>query len=173
MKIMIEESGMHFGEYDEENVFPIEKSPIYSKKLQDNGAKVCEFVLQRGNRTFFVEAKTSCPNADNAQDTSEKLEKYNEYIESILLKMRHSLSIYGSLLLKRLNDSSLPEPLSHSDLSGKEIILLLVVKNADAEWLIPIQDDLRRRFYTEMRIWNIRDFLVINEDRARDRKFIR
>ncbi len=43
--MIIEESGMQFGEYPDNAVFYIEKSPQYQKQLMPNGIKTCEFIL--------------------------------------------------------------------------------------------------------------------------------
>ena len=37
MGVIIRESGMEFGEYDENQVFPIEASEQYTKSLRQNG----------------------------------------------------------------------------------------------------------------------------------------
>ena len=48
MGVIIRESGMEFGEYDENQVFRIEASEQYTKSLRQNGIKSCEFILRRG-----------------------------------------------------------------------------------------------------------------------------
>ena len=58
---VIQESGMQFGEYAEEQIFHLEKSIQYTESLMSNGIKSCEFILRRGNKLYFVEAKSSCP----------------------------------------------------------------------------------------------------------------
>lgn len=45
MGVIIRESGMEFGEYDENQVFRIEASEKYTKSLRQNGIKSCEFIL--------------------------------------------------------------------------------------------------------------------------------
>ena len=49
MGLIIEESGMKFGEYQDCQVFHIERSEQYINGLRQNGIKTCEFILQRGN----------------------------------------------------------------------------------------------------------------------------
>ena len=61
MGVIIEESGLRFGEYYEDQVFQIETSPQYTKSLRDNGIKSCEFILRKGKKLYFFEAKSSCP----------------------------------------------------------------------------------------------------------------
>ena len=45
MGVIIEESEMQFGEYDMTQVFHMEDSEQYVKKLKPNGIKSCECVL--------------------------------------------------------------------------------------------------------------------------------
>ena len=47
------ESEMLFGPYSDDEVFWIEKSRLYTKKLQQNGVKCCEFILNRGKKIKF------------------------------------------------------------------------------------------------------------------------
>lgn len=68
--MIIEESGMRFGEYQDNRVFYIEKSPQYQNRLMPNGIKTCEFILQRNPSLCFIEAKKSCPN-QISKETSE------------------------------------------------------------------------------------------------------
>ena len=59
--IKIQESEMSFGEFQEENLFHIEKSKIY-KNLGD-GIKTVEFILRYDEKSIvFLEAKKSYPN---------------------------------------------------------------------------------------------------------------
>ena len=59
MTVVITESGMQFGKYTEEQVFPLEKSIQYTEKLMPNGIKSCEFILRRERKLYFVEAKST------------------------------------------------------------------------------------------------------------------
>lgn len=49
---------------------------------------------------------------------------------------------------------------------------MLVVKNAEKEWLIPFQDVFRKILKDELRIWKIPDFIIINEATAREKRFV-
>lgn len=172
MAIIIPESDMQFGEYEEEQVFHLEKSNQYEEKLKSNGIKSCEFILRRDNKLYFVEAKTSCPRQIIADTSEEKREKYNEYIQDIALKMRHSLTLYSNILLERYTKEGVPELLREKNMSNLEIRLVLVVKNAEKEWLIPFQDVFRKVLRDELRIWKIPSFSIINEATAREKRFI-
>ncbi len=61
MKIVITESDMQFGEYQENLIFQIEDSAQYKEKLRQNGVRSCEFILRRDNNLCFVEAKKVVP----------------------------------------------------------------------------------------------------------------
>lgn len=172
MAVVISESDMQFGEYDKEEVFQLEKSKQYTEKLRPNGVKSCEFILRRGKKLYFVEAKKSCPKQLAADTPEEKVDKYNKYIYDIAMKMRHSLTLYSNILLERYETEGVPELLKEKDMSDLEIRLVLVVKNAEKEWLAPFQDVFRNVLQDELRIWKIPSFSIINEATARDKHFI-
>lgn len=172
MAVIISESDMQFGEYELEQVFQLEKSSQYTKKLKPNGIKSCEFILRRDNRLYFVEAKKSCPRQIEANTSEEKRIKYREYIHDIALKMRHSLALYSNILLERYDTEGVPELLRQQNLSDLEIRLVLVVKNAEKSWLAPFQDVFRNELQDELRIWKIPGFSIINEETARNMHFI-
>lgn len=83
MGIVIQESDMRFGEYEKDRVFQIEQCSQYTEKFRQNGIKSCEFILLRGKKLYFVEAKKSCPNQIMAETVEEKRIKYKEYIQEI------------------------------------------------------------------------------------------
>ena len=170
--VVINESGMCFGEYSEEDVFHIEKCGQYRNHLMPNGVKICEFILKKTNTLYFIEAKASCPNQITADSAEEMREKYNEYITDITDKMRHSLALYANILLKRHNTDGIPNGFLETDLSAKQIKLVLVVKNAQDDWLIPLKEKLDKELKRESRIWNFTDFYVINEESARKKHFV-
>ncbi len=171
MAVVISESGMQFGAYAEEQVFHLEKSGQYTKKLMPNGIKSCEFILRRGSKLFFVEAKSSCPKQIEADTPKEKKVKYDEYIQDIVLKMRHSLTLYSNILFQRYETEGVPEVLRQTDMSALEIVLVLVVKEAEKEWLIPFQDKFRCELKNEIKIWKS-SLIVMNEAMARGKHFI-
>lgn len=172
MGVIIEESGMKFGEYTEEQVFRIEKCPQYTKRLLPNGIKICEFVLKRKNKLLFVEAKTSCPNRLVADSSEEKAKKYQEYLEEITSKMKHSLMIYANILLNRYENAGLSTIMSNKDMKNIEILFVLVVKNAEKEWLVPFQEKFIKLLKHDMRIWGIKDFLILTEEEAIQKKLV-
>lgn len=88
--IIIEESGMRFGDYEETDVFYIEKSEQYQKTLKPSGIKSCEILLLRNKMLLFIEAKKTCPNYFEASSTEEKKQKYEKYVNDIVQKMKDS-----------------------------------------------------------------------------------
>ena len=169
--VTIEESEMSFGIYADDSVFHIEKSPQYKEKLMPNGVKTCEFILSRDRSVYFVEAKKSCPNQISEESPSEKREKYHEYIKDITDKARHSISLYASILLERHPTDGVPKCLLSKDTSQIEFKFVLVVKDAEKEWLVPLQEKLSDELSAERRIWKFSLF-VLTEDVARKKRFI-
>lgn len=165
-----DESGMKLGEYEENNVFHIEKSTQYTGKIRQLGIKTCEIVLLHNGRLCFVEAKTTCPNQITAESSEEKRDKYNEYIQDITDKMRHSLNLYANILMERYSQEGLSEQMR--DVKERAIYLVLIVKNAESAWLDPFRDKFRKELSKEMIIWNISEFFVLNEEQARKKHFI-
>lgn len=168
----IVESEMKFGPFQKSQIFRIEKDSTYITSFQANGIKTCEFVLQRDGKLYFIEAKKSCPNYSEAETSDEKRMKYKEYIHDISQKMRDSLNMYLSFLLKKNQTSDLPDYMRNLDWENLQICFVLVVKNAESAWLIPYQDIFREQLRNEMKIWNVPVFAVITEEKARAKRFI-
>ena len=178
MGVIIEESGMRFGEYEENQVLQIETCEQYTKSLRQNGIKTCEFILRRGKKLYFIEAKSSCPRqfvGDISVNNIEKRkEAYDKFIEEIVLKMRHSLSLYGNILLKRYSQEKVPKNLANPDLSDVFIHLVLVINPRNGDWKPEpeLQDDLRLHLKEEMKIWKVQSLFVITSQEAREKHFI-
>ena len=52
-----------------------------------------------------------------SSDEKEKKKKaYDKYINEIVLKMRHSLSLYGNILLKRYSQNNIPNAMVNPNL---------------------------------------------------------
>lgn len=176
MNVIINESGMQFGKYRRNQVFRIELSEQYNN-LRGYGIKSCEFILLRDDILFFVEAKSSCPRQIvkkyETDDIEEKKQKYNEYINEIVLKMRHSLSLYGNILLRRYSQDNISCNLLNPDLSKTEIKLILVINTKSCWEPDPeLQDDLNQQLADVMKIWNIKRFLVLSDKVARKKSLI-
>lgn len=87
--------------------------------------------------------------------------------------MRHSLSLYGNMLLKRHSQDGIPDSMVNPDLSEKDICLVLVI-NTNGTWKPEpeLEDDLNLRLNDVMRIWKIQRLFVINDQTAREKEFI-
>ena len=178
MGIIIEESGMKFGEYGEDEVFQIELSEQYTRRLRPNGIKSCEFILKKGKKLYLFEAKSSCPRQIIAgipdDERKAKQKAYDDFINEIVLKMRHSLSLYGNILMNRYSQTGIHENLLNVDLSDTKIYLVLVINPQSGNWEPEpeLQDDLRQHMKDEIRIWGIQSLVVITEQQAREKQFI-
>lgn len=170
MGIIIQESDMQFGEYSESQVLQIEKSEQYTRKLGNQGVRCCEFVLLRSNRLMFIEAKRSHPDPVSDATTAEKKEQYHKDVKAIAEKMRHSLELYASILLGKHSQEGLSDKMK--DIKDLEMRLILVIKHADKEWIVKLQEVFREELRAEMRIWKIQDFFVLNEELARKKYLI-
>ena len=96
--------------------------------------------------------------------------EYQEYIQEIVEKMRHSLNLYANIVLKRYSQDGMPDLLK--DAENLNMRLILIVKNAEIAWLDPFRDKFRKELRKEMRIWKIPDFIILNEEQARKKQFI-
>lgn len=167
-KVVIIESDMRFGEYASENVFQIEKSQQYqdiSKKL-----KVVEFILIKGNTTFFVEAKKSTPNPKNVEQSDGHTKKYKDYINSIVEKFSDSIAVCMSMQIGRLSKDEIPSTMLNIDYSDSKnkICMVLVVKNGYKDSLSTIKDHLERELKKTKKIWHIDNVLAITEQKAKE-----
>ncbi len=168
MGIIIPESDMKFGTYQEKQVFRIEESEQYKKKLRQQRVRCCEFILLRSNKLLFIEAKKSYPDPINGIIKDEN--QYNTEIKEIVEKMRHSLDLYANILLNRYSQDGVSEEMKNTE--NLTIRLVLVIKNADKSWIIPLQEKFRKELYPEMHIWKIQDFIILNEEQARKKRLI-
>lgn len=166
MKV-ITESEMNFGEFEEADLFHIEESKIYSNI--GAGVKTVEFVLKSDEKSLiFLEAKKSCPNADNHLNSKEKAEKFEEYYTSITDKFVSSLQIYLATLLERFpNTEEVGDNLkSIEDMRDIKLKFVLVIKDAeDVAWLAGPATELKARLLQFIRIWDV-EIIVLNEELA-------
>ena len=86
MGVFIEESEMRFGEYNEANVFNIEKSPQYDL-IRPHGVACCEFVLLRSDKLFLIEAKESCPRAARSNCPEENEQENTVNVDDFVLRI--------------------------------------------------------------------------------------
>jgi hypothetical protein len=164
----IVESDMVFGEYEEDNLFEIEKSNIYANV--GSGIKTVEFILKhKENDIIFLEAKKSCPNAQNRYESDEKEEKFEEYYSSITDKFVDSLQIYLAALMNKYADTSeIGINLMEKNLKNINFKFVLVIKSAeDLSWLAGPMAILKDRLMHYRKIWNI-EVAVLNPELARN-----
>lgn len=162
---------MNFGEYDEADLFYIEKSKVYSD-LGD-GIKTVEFILKyRGNSILFLEAKKSCPNAAHRFDTKMKERKFETYYSSITEKFIASLQIYLAAILDKYEDTSEvgSELRKMKNLRDVQLKFVLVIKDAkDEKWLAGPMAELKARLLQVRKIWGV-EVVVLSEQLAKQYK---
>lgn len=165
---LIQESEMKFGQYDIEDLFYIEKSKLYKELGTD--LKTVEFILRnKEDSIIFLEAKKSCPNEANKNETQEKADSFEKYYSSITEKFMDSFQIYLALLLKRYSDTSeVGENLCNiKNLNNIELKFVLVIKTAkDLAWLAGPKAILENRLMKYKKIWKI-EIAVLNQELAR------
>ncbi len=169
----ITESGMNFGEYEEENLFHIENSEIY--RNLGKGIRTVEFILKYGNNSIlFLEAKKSCPNAANKNESDEKAKKFEEYYTSITEKFVASLQVYLAMILGRYEiNLECGFLLRDTDcLKVASLEFVLVIKDVeDVAWLAGPKAELEARLRQFRKIWGVR-IRVLNEEQARKLKLV-
>ena len=163
----IHESGIDFGPYQEENLFPIETSKLYA--ALGDGLKTTEFVLRQNRNVIFVEAKTNAPNPENRDSSTEKRRRFEQFYTEVPDKFVDSLGVYTAALLKRYADiSEIGANLRPSDLADAKIIFALIITNpaAQIDWLPPMKAELEHRLSRWLKIWNV-EVVVCNQELAR------
>lgn len=172
MKIF--ESEMEFGEFDEKNLFWIENSRIYKNLGQ--GIRTVEFILKYNKDSiYFLEAKKSCPNPANQNESDEKRLKFEEYFSSITEKFVASLQIYlAAILNKYQNTTEVGSELSSIKSMGNvKLKFILVIKKADdIAWLAGPTVELKARLLPIRKIWGV-EIVVLNEELAIEHRLIR
>ena len=129
--VTINESGMTFGPFAENQVYQIEKSEAYTHLGE--GIKVVEFVYkQNDDKLFFVEANSSSPKPSGGD--------FKKYIEDISKKFVHSFDLWLSLNLKRRQDD-ISEEILDVQTSNQIFRFILVIKGHEKSWLPPVMED--------------------------------
>lgn len=165
----VKESDMHFGDYPDDTFFGIENSQLH--QCSGEGVKTVEFVLLHKDEQFlFVEAKTSCPNAANKDESEKKREKFEEYYQDISEKFCDSLQMFLTAVLNKsdLTEGIGKDLLEKKDFSGKEVCFVLVIKNAeDVSWLAGPKAELEERLKKLRQIWKAK-IIVLNYELAKE-----
>ena len=163
---------MDFIIQEKERLFHIEKSDLY-KKLGE-GVHTVEFVyLDNKSILQFVEAKTTCPNANNKNESREKQQKYEEYYQELTKKYEDSLGFLNSILMGIHQDIGIGKEISAiQSYKNIRIRLFLVIKNAEEAWLGGSKAELEQRLLSLRKIWKL-DIQVLNEELAVKKGMIR
>lgn len=163
MTISFVESGMSFGPYAVEEVFPIEQSPLY--KHLGQGLMIAEFVLIRPGRggleeVWVIEAKSSAPRI------------FDEYVDEIRQKLTNSVQLTLASCLKRHPHAAdvLPARFLDLDLGACAFKCILIIKGFRKEWLPPLQNALAKEMNSLVKTmgFNPGSVSVINDDKARE-----
>lgn len=166
--MIIHESEMNFGDFDDDSLFYIERSNLYQKLGPD--FKTVKLVIKDVKHgIIFLEAKKSCPNKVNCNKSSESKTKFEEYYSSVAEKFITSFQIYlAAILGVHENNMEIGEKLriKNSSLKDMELKFVLVIKDAaDEEWLAGPRQELNSRLRQIQKIWKIK-VLVLNESLA-------
>lgn len=170
MAITIDESGVTFGPFPNDNIFLIEKSKFY-----DNGRdklKTVEFVYVNSSATnlLFLEAKTTAPNINNPASK----EDIQIYLNDLEKKFHHSLAVTFGLIQGRHEDEidEVSSKIKNVDLKTIKIVLTLVITNFKIEWLPEWQDLLNEEFRGLKRAWKNVEIYVINKEIAKEKNLV-
>ncbi len=152
------ESDMYFGDYLDDNFFAIEHSSLHNSLGE--GIRTVEFVLlQQKNNILFVEAKKSCPNKFNKDESEEKQEKFEEYYREITEKFCDSLQMFLSVVLgKNMSADEMGKNfLDDRKFSDYELKFVLVIESAkDSTWLAGPKEELGERLKKLRKIWGVK-----------------
>lgn len=176
MAVAFIESEMMFGEYPDQYFFRIEQSGQYKGNLEAHGVKTCEFILFRKKRgkglLCFVEAKRSLPEDMAAESEEAAIKLHRDFIEEIVLKVKHSLQLYSAILLHKYEQDGVSQELRKNNLKDREFRIVIIVKTARPERLPIYADIFRKELNAEMRVWRMQTIILLNEEQARKKKFI-
>jgi hypothetical protein len=170
------ESGMNFGPEDD-CCFYIEKSQAY-QSIRNNRIPMAELWLLRTNPKkalviWIVEAKSGAPQPQKQED-------FDEFIGKVRDKLANALMLGVALYLNRHGDSqTLPEKFRSLAWSQVQFRLALIINGRSegwqtGEWLIPLQDSLRKELQPLAKIWSLQpsSVVVLNAELAREHGLI-
>ena len=158
------ESGMVFGDYQEERVFPIEDLAI-NQKL-GNELNTVEFIYSANDKQIdFIEAKSSTP-----QESTDPA-RFKEFIDEIGRKFEHSFEIMMSTYLER-QDIKLPDGFQTIDYGVVSFKFIFVINGHRPEWLPPVLQALKKRLSVYNKIWKC-GIIVWNHTMAEEAGYIK
>lgn len=164
MTLTIEESGVVFGEFESDDLLPIENA-LSRHRLAEKGVKTVEFIVRQhqGGRSgkllvSLIEARSSVPRQTGA------------FFEEIRQKMQHSLIVWFCTVLGRhpALSGDLPANLSQSKHLCLPLRLILVVPTLPDAYLAQMTDAFRAAIRLDCCLWGIDHsaVLVLNASRA-------
>jgi hypothetical protein len=159
-------SDLEFIIADDKNFFHIEKSKIY-KNLSNSAISTVEFLIHKtdSNVLFFIEAKRNFIEPDDNSIFSKK-------IDDIKKKFIDSFQLACSIWFERHGtDNKIPSNYREFFTKGTKFYFVLIVKNLPDKALMYLNKSIINGLNRERMIWGI-DVIVMNEKKARDRKFI-
>lgn len=175
MSKVITESEVDFGPFQEDDLFHIEESQLYQSL--GAGLKTVEFIFLRneGKNIVLLEAKKTCPNEENKEESEEKRIKYEEYFADITQKVEDSVNVFIAAILGRYPDK---EELGRNfydkvHMRFAKLTFALVITSPEAEeaWMMGPKAELERRLLRLRKIWKL-NIVVINRTTAQKRGLI-
>lgn len=101
---------------------------------------------------------------------------FDIYIGEICNKFVNALTLFIAIQLKRHGngDSELSDNFKKIHLNNIQFVFVLVIKNCDKGWLLPIKEGLEKALRPTINTWNLSppNVLVLNEDLARGKQLI-
>ena len=161
----IQEEGLIFGDFDEENCFHIEDTRIYNR-LRGQEYSSVEFVLHRpdANELFFVEGKTSLPDKKNLEDLDENIREISKkFMDSFHLACGIWFGGHSKRVETPLNAASFFT-------YGTQVVFVLVIKNRRGK-LSGIKEKINLALKRERRLLGF-EVRVVSEEIAVEAKLV-
>jgi len=154
------ESGMHF--IIDDLTYILENEEFYKKMSSKYQTKDVDFIIKKGEKILFIEAKTSSP------------KELDKYISGISLKFLDSLIIFISIILGRNESSIITKEMKDITHLKNKIQFVLIIKNTAKEHLRPIRDALNKKNRKITAMFSLEnDVIVMNEEQAISKKFLK
>lgn len=155
--VTFEESGMTFS-FEENDIFYIEKSVRFNR-IED--AKPCECIVLHDDKVCLIEAKSSTPHPQNA-------EQFMTFVGEIAQKFADSYTYYNATHQKRQQPDMLSQNLQSVPLGGQSYEFCLIINGHQREWLPPVLDKLKVMMKKSLKLWGFDDACVkvVNEQGA-------
>jgi hypothetical protein len=164
--IKIQESGLTFGPFIDDDLLYIEKYPPQRLKQQ---VKLCEFVWWNTakQQLVAVEAKSSVPDATNDPDA------YAAFWRDINEKFDNAFQMITLAAHDRPQHTTSTLPASFQTLPWPtmSIVMYVVIPKAPDKFLAMLTDKLRAEMSVKQRLWQAEMF-VINRQKAAKKQLV-